>query len=324
MGGPGAFSDEIRLVVTVLESRRLRDQVIDQFDWMEKYGLDDRLAGYERFMKNIVWEVSEHGSIRLAVMEEDPELAAATANFIIDRITEEYTRITVEQARIQRQFIERRLDLAYQELDAIEDTLRQFQEETGAVAVEDQVRVTVEAFAELKAQLIMAEVSREVARRTLPAGSAQIIQSETQVEMLQEQVDAILNASAAENQTMFIGLDEAPEVGIRYLELVRSMEISQKVLEFLVPQFEQARITEMREQGNLYILDPGVPPEKKFKPRRSFLVIALMIVAFILLYVYVLFVEWLNRLRTHDPQQYEKVSVVLTGLLPQNLFRWKE
>ena len=87
---------------------------------------------------------------------------------------------------------------------------------------------------------------------------------------------------------------------------------------------EQAKINETREGGNLYVLDSGNVPEKKYKPKRAFVVLGWMFISFVLLYMYILAMEWLRALQNRDPERYHYVSAVLDGLKPKRFFNMKD
>ncbi len=47
----------------------------------------------------------------------------------------------------------------------------------------------------------------------------------------------------------------------------------QRILEFVLPIYEQAKIDEQKDIPVLLVLDKAVPPEKKTKPQRSLIVL---------------------------------------------------
>ena len=134
----------------------------------------------------------------------------------------------------------------------------------------------------------------------------------------------MLRATDENAPSVLINFELAPEIGIEYFRLFREIELQAKILEFLLPQYEQAKISESREKGDLYILDAASVPEKKFKPKRSFLVLGWMFISFVLLYLFILSIEWLKQLSVNDPKRYALVSGVLNGFKPKNLFNWKD
>ncbi|MBD3165573.1 hypothetical protein GF324_03165 [bacterium] len=322
--GPLGMSSEIQLLLTIMDSRRTKDAVIDHFNWMKKYEYRYRLDAYDRYIDKVRYEVNEYGALVVVVLEESPQSAAETVNYIVEYISKEFLRITAEQARTERIFVERRLIQAREDIAALEDSLRDFQRETGAVSVQEQFVANVQVVGKTMAELILAEAELEVARKTLPPTSSQVLRAGEKVRILQEQVDKLTIHGEAEGPSMLIGLDTAPEAAVRQAYLERQLELHATILEYLLPQYEQAKLMEVREEDNLYVLDAGIPPEKKHSPRRAFIVIGSMLLAFFFLYLYVIFAEWMAKTKEIDPDRYEMISSVLRGFTPKHLFRWGE
>jgi len=324
LGDMTGMDTESKLIVAVLESRRMMDKVIDKFEWSKVYKYNYKEKAYKHYMKNVIWEISEEGSFYIRVNDIAPQRAAETINYIVDELAAEYNNITVAQARSQRMFIEKRLNQNLEDLKNAEDRMEAFQSETGAIALEDQLRSTIQAIATIKTEQILADVQLEVFEKTLPENSSMVIQAREQSRALAAQVNKLIRKSDEKVPSVLIGLDIAPQIGVEYWRLFREIELQAKILEFLLPQYEQAKISELKEKGDLYILDSGVIPEKKFKPKRALIVLAWMFISFVFLYMYIAFIEWLHRLKDIDQNRYELVNGVLKGLLPANLFNWSK
>jgi hypothetical protein len=61
-------------------------------------------------------------------------------------------------------------------------------------------------------------------------------------------------------------LSTFPGVGMESLRLYRDVAIQQKILEFLVPMYEQAKVEEQKDVPVLLTLDHATAPERKVKP----------------------------------------------------------
>ena len=63
-----------------------------------------------------------------------------------------------------------------------------------------------------------------------------------------------------------------PAVGIESLRLYRNLLIQQKIIEFLIPMYEQAKVDEQKDVPVLLLLDKAVAPERKTRPQRVLIV----------------------------------------------------
>lgn len=321
LGGLGAIPTEAKLILTILDSRRMKDMVIDHFDWMRRHKLKNRKKAYDKYKKLVDWEITEDGAVRISVQERTPEIASETVNFIQEQIIQQYNIVSASQARNQREFMEKRLDEVMADLKDSEENFRAFMKESGVISVEDQIRATVDAIAQLKTQLILAEVEKDVVEGTMPKDASVVIQAQKTVQSLNSQLHKLLKRDESALNDAIIGMDVAPDYAIQYLRLQRDIELNTSILEFLLPMYEQARITEKRERSNVYILDSGNVPDKKHKPKRAFIVIAWMFITFVLLYLFVQFLAWRERLQTVDPDYARVVDNVIDGFKPKNLFK---
>jgi len=320
MGALGGMSNETNLVMTVLESRYIQDKVIDKYDWKAVNDLNSRIDAYDRYKKKVKWEIDDMGNVAIFVEETSPDLAANTVNFIIDLLKEKYNEISVAQARGQREFIERRLNQSYEDIENVENELQEFQRETGVIALEEQMASSVQSIVEIHKELILAEVQYEVLASSLPSDASEVQVAKVRINAIKGKLEQMNSTTDREDQKFLISVNYAPEIGIRYLRLKREIEIQYAILQFLLPQYEQARIVEMQDKSNLYVLDRGVPAEKRSKPKRAFIVIAWMFISFFILFGIVSFLDWLSRLEEDDPERFLIVNNVLNGLKPKNFF----
>jgi uncharacterized protein involved in exopolysaccharide biosynthesis len=88
--------------------------------------------------------------------------------------------------------------------------------------------------------------------------------------------------------SLFPNLSEAPDMLLAYARMKREIEINSAVLEFLYPQYEQARLQEARDEPSLQILDFPRVPQKKAKPQRALIVVGSVTFSFLLASFWVL------------------------------------
>ena len=83
--------EQTEQLVQILQSSRIRDKIISQFKLMAHYGIDNNdINKYyklkEEYNGHFSFERTRYGSIKIDVLDEDPELAAKMANKIVDLI----------------------------------------------------------------------------------------------------------------------------------------------------------------------------------------------------------------------------------------------
>jgi len=83
--------EQAEQLVQILQSSRIRDKVVSEFDLMKHYEIDPKGANKyfklnEAYNNHIAFNRTRFGSIRIDVLDENPELAAKIANKIVDLI----------------------------------------------------------------------------------------------------------------------------------------------------------------------------------------------------------------------------------------------
>ena len=56
-----------------------------------------------------------------------------------------------------------------------------------------------------------------------------------------------------EKRDIFLPLDKVPELGLQYARLFREVKLQETILEFLLPQYEQAKIQEAKDSPTIQI-----------------------------------------------------------------------
>jgi tyrosine-protein kinase Etk/Wzc len=83
--------EQAEQLVQILQSSRIRDKIVDQFDLMKHYDIspsdpNKHFKLVEKYNDNFLFVRTRYGSIQIDVLDTDPELAADMANKIVDLI----------------------------------------------------------------------------------------------------------------------------------------------------------------------------------------------------------------------------------------------
>lgn len=152
-----------------------------------------------------------------------------------------------------------------------------------------QAKAAITAGADLEAQRIGAEVELGVLRQQYGDDAPQVKLKALQINELNKKLNDMQTGSGSDfsrGASILPSFKNVPELGIAYLRLYRDYEIQTKLLEFILPLYEQAKIEEQKDTPAVLILDKAVPPEKASTPKRAFIEIVLaFVVMSILIYL---------------------------------------
>jgi uncharacterized protein involved in exopolysaccharide biosynthesis len=321
MGGAG---EELSKCQTILLSRRVLDSVIQKFNLMNVYDFDELDKTRKELQGNVqVGLGDEDVSIVITVYDTDRYRAADMANYFVEMLNLVYLDLSVNEARSNREFLERRYKQNLADLKSAEDSLRTFQERHGIYSVPDQIKASVEAAAMLESKIVVKDVQLDILQKTATEENPQRQLLELEMSALRQQQQAMKKGSAQpkDRSIIFVPFEHAPEIGIQYLRHYRELELQSKLLELLLPLFEQAKIEEQRNTPSVLLLDTAVPADRATKPKRMLILAATVILSFLLACGMAIFFEGLRKSKDEHKSFSDKLSFIGKELRWKNLFR---
>lgn len=326
--GLGPLSEEMNTFIAILKSRIVMESVAKKFDLMKRYKSENMEETVRTLRDHVSVEVNDEGTISLLVEAGTPylgseeeenearELARDMANFFIEELNRVNTRLKVEKARNTRIFIERRYHQNLEDLRFVEEEFKQFQQEHDAIALPEQTAAAITAAAELKAEIIAKEVEVGVLSKYVSNSHTNLVRAKNELNELRGKYDEFRYGSSAGNKSgndnndskdLFLPFDEVPDIGLQYARLLREVKLQEKLLEFLLPQYEQAKIQEQKDTPTVQVLDPAIAPIKKSRPKRAIIVaIAGLATLFILVTILSIY-ERVLMLQELDKEKYGKI-----------------
>lgn len=280
----GGTSQELALYENILISRRCIEETIYKFNLMEEYNHKKMFFALKDFRENVM-EISKDktaGTISIGVYDKDPVRAKEIADFLIYQLNKINVELNVQNARNNREYIEKRYEIVEKELKQVEDSLINYQNTFG-IAPDIQVQAAVKTEVELEAEIRSEEVKLDLLRKILSPDQAEIKAQEEKINALNKQLFDIQNST---DRTSVLKLKGSPDIVMNFLRLKREVEIQTKILTFIIPMLEQAKIEEKKETPTILILDPPQVPDHKTKPKRLTLTILSILIFTFLAYLF--------------------------------------
>ena len=320
-GGLGAFAGDLLAVKTtgalfmgVLQSRTVRDRIVQRFDLKKVYGVSLELAARQKLAENTsISEDRKSGIISLSVADHDAKRAAAIASAYIEELDALMAQLSTSSARRERVFLEQRLGSVKQELDSAEKDFSQFATKNGTIDITEQGKAMVVAAATLEGQLIAAQSELEGLKQIytdsnvrVRATQARITELRHQLEKFSGKAQPAYDPNSAPSTEVYPSLRQLPVLGVPYMDLFRKLKIEETVYETLTKQYELAKVQEAKEIPTVKVLDSAEVPERKSYPPR------LLIVFLGAVFGLVLGIVWIggkSRWEEIEPQDPAKVLV---------------
>jgi tyrosine-protein kinase Etk/Wzc len=290
--------------LAILKSRTAMETVVKKYNLISVYDVSD--SSMEKAVKilekNVTFELQEDNYISIDVLDQDPKRAADIANTYIDILNSISIRLGTLEARTTREFIEKRLDQARFDLRNAEDTLRKYQENSGVVISPDATPSNISAIADLYALRAKKELELAIVQRTVTPENEAFQQIRLELDEINKKLSKI------------------PTEGIASIRLYRNTAIQQKITEYLLPLYEQAKVDEQKDIPVILVLDQAVPPEQRYSPKRT-IIVATAGGCSLLASLFVILVSlYLRRMKVEQAGAYERFLDLVAAVKPIRRF----
>ncbi len=297
-------------MATLLKSRTLKDRIQKHIDLKEHYKKDLLEKAYAAFEDAIEVELESEESFgavnviafKIHVMDRDPEYCARMVNLLVDEWNNLVVELNIRGAQLRRQFVEENLKKNSEELFAAEDSMRSLQDKYGVANIEAQVEGTVTSSIALEQKIVEARIAVQVMEKLFQPNHPNLQRAKLELQGLLEEQKKLRSADA--HQGLMLPLDLAPEISLEFARRYREVLTLETIHQVLVQQYEQARMQETKSMPALRIVDRGVVPEYKYRPKRIILVAVASLCAFFLAVVAMYFFNYADSVRGTSEYQW--------------------
>lgn len=267
------------ILMTLLESRTLKEQVIERLDLEKEFRIRGKTpeARREATLGRLARMTRSGLSKRLSVFVEarasSAKLAADIANAHLEELDRLNQEFSLEAARQKRVFVEGRLAETRDSLRVAQVQLEEFQRRHGMISMDDQARAAVEVAARLQGELLSLETQLEVQRRYSSGSFSRTRDLQYRIDALKNRLRNVSGDGGAGGGISpadpFKSFSEMPGLGRQLADLMLAVKTQETVFTLLTSQYQQSRIDEARDTPTVQVLDRAVPPAFRDTPRRK-------------------------------------------------------
>ncbi len=265
--------------LAILNSRTISEKVVSKFNLMKVYNISDSLMSkaVKELSGNVSFTIGDNDETIISVYDKDPVRSADMANYYLELLNERGKEFAKNELAAFKKLIEERVQENERKLNDLENRIREFQQkEKIPVVITEQVS-GLDFIGEIYAQKIGLEIQRDFLMENYGANHPFIAAIKQQLRKLDQKIDLI------------------PDVTVEYLKIYRELLIQRKIAEFLVPMLEQVKLSELQKIPDVILLDKAVPPDRKKKPKRMFIVLGVFLLSSISMFYFLLIKEKYNR-----------------------------
>lgn len=296
----------------MLKSETLAAGIIEQFDLQTRFETDNADETYLALMERAEFEVTVEGLLQVSMEDKDPQMAADIANAFIIKLEEINRELTAQWAGRNRIFIQKRLAQVKTDLDSARLELRDFETANYTVDLEEQTRLAIDQAISLKIKLDSTNRIERLLQSELSEGNAQLEKAKLRGDVIRHQLSQ-LESGTSDRSFFSLPISAIPVLRGRYRELQSRVDVSMKLYELLLHQWEEARIAENENQTTMSVLDRARPPQLRSRPRRTLIVVGTFALSLILSIILAAMIEYLERLRLRSPDDYARLALFING-----------
>jgi capsule polysaccharide export protein KpsE/RkpR len=259
-------NEKIKQYRNFIYSRRVLDRLDTLYQLQKTYEIEDRQIFYNELRSNIVVKDNDDNTISVDVfLKNNAKRAAEIANSIYDELFKLALNLNRDRNTKMRYFLENSYNKTLERLRDAEKLLTNYQVDNQIYDVESQVKSIIDKITSLELEKIQNEMEMQFLMNNLSNDNEKILAIKTKIYIISLKIDE-LKFSEQKNQ---ISLRQLPNKAINYMNLYRDVKVLNKVLEFLIPQLENAKLEEIKTTADIQLLDKAVPEDNKAKPKRA-------------------------------------------------------
>ncbi len=188
----------------------------------------------------------------------------------------------MSKGKQKRIFIEKRMYEVEASIDSLSHFLNTFQEKNNTINLEEQTKVLIALYSDLVAQQIQTKIELEYQRTFLEESSPIVTKLRNKLQLLNNQIKNMETNEETQVSKYTLEIDSIPNIMQQYSAILLDLEIQKKLYEFLYPQYEDAKIEEIKDLPTIEIVDEAVPAGLRFRPKRARICIIIFFLALII------------------------------------------
>ena len=284
-------------LITIMKSRTFSEDVIAKFDLVEYMEIDDpdplvvkenALNLFRDNIRNIGYN-EETGVIKISIETTDKYLSTDIANYYWQKLEKYNLETRMSKGRQKRVFLEARVNRVQAVIDSLSQNFLSFQKENNVILLDEQTKVIVKQYSELITEKYRKDLELELARSFSDSNNPGIKKLILENQVITKKIFELENIDT-ENFKYVLSLESIPDKAYEYANLKMNLELQEKIFSFIYPQYEQAKIEEIKDLPTIEIIDKAVPAGLRSKPKRArFCIVAFfmaIILSSILVYIY--------------------------------------
>ena len=301
-------SDPSQLALEVLRSRPFVDEIVKEFDIINRFEIDEKQKTYSRKM---IADNSEFlfnrdsGALTIAYNSIYPQFAADIVNYEVDLLRSWFKKEGVSTRINQLTLMEEKIEELTSGISEIEDKIEAFQIQHGALDITQLAESQSAILLDLRTRLnqIELEISQYTEYSTID--DPVLVRLKNQRNNIIGQIKRVEQGYISSDGRKRPSTDELPELALEFAHMQADLELQMQLYQTLSERYEITKLS-AAEESVFSVLEYAEVPEEKTEPSRGQLCMIVTVGAFFGSLVLALILNMLKGI-SNDP---EKVKII--------------
>ena len=183
---------------------------------------------------------------------------------------------------------------------SLRNALTDFQKKYGIYELPEQAYGYFSMLELVTQKKIESEIKLEILNKRVNTSSNTYQQAKNEFDIIKNKLNNLYHDN--DTNDIILNFEKLPEIGKKYFNLQKGLEIQKQILQTVVPIYEQAKMEEAKALPLVTVVDSPTTPKKKKWPPRSAITILGALSAFLFCLIYYLIK--LNYIKNKDYYKY--------------------
>ncbi len=315
LSGAGGGSSNGELALSLLTSRTVLDQIVNEFNIIERYEIEESPRARSRQVVREMMESNlepETGILSVSIQHIDPAFARDVTNRLVEILNGRFQELGVDQNRSRANLLERKISEVDEEILQLEQQIKEFQRRYGAFNVQSMVEEQVAMRGRIRSDLVLKEIEISTYEDFSTINDPVLQRLRTERDNLRQLLRE-MEEGFSEFSTGLPSQQELPELAAEFARLQREAQVQQQIYTTLRQQYELAQLSLEGEERTFQILELAEVPDQKAGPSRAMISIITTITAFFVSVFLAFVLEYFSRVK-EDPEEGRKLKEIEQGL----------
>lgn len=260
-----------QLAMQILRSRSFLDQVVEKFDLINRYNIENNIKNRSRaiVMNSSQYEyIRESGTLTITYTSTDPVLAADIVNYQVALLQEWFLREGVTTRSSQLTLMEEKLEALAGEIEDIEDEIEAFQKEHGVLDILELATSLGTMLTDLRTSLNQVELEISTYTEYSNIEDPALISLRNRQNNIINQIRRIENGYTGSDGRRMPSQAELPQLALDFSHLQANLTLQTQLYRTLSERYEVTKLA-VGEAGGFSVLELAEVPEEKAGPSRG-------------------------------------------------------